>query len=68
MSIADISYICDVTVLMDVFGVDITEIAPGITAWAERMKTALPEYEELIAKPVAGFKEMIAAKTGRQSE
>lgn len=68
LSIADISFICDLTVLTDVLGADITETAPGIADWAERMKEALPEYDELVGKAVVGFKEMIEAKVGHKLE
>ena len=68
MSIADISFICDLTELTDVLGVSVGHVAPGVAAWAVKMKTALPEYEELITKPVAEFKGMLEGMVGRKLE
>lgn len=64
MSIADISFACDLTELTDVLGIKIHHVAPGIASWLERMKTALPEYEELISKPVDEFKKMVKEMFG----
>ena len=65
MSIADISFICDVAT---VFSVDVKTVAPGIGKWIETMKNELPEFEEFIEAPKASFKAMIEAKTGFKIE
>lgn len=64
MSVADISFICDLTVLTDLLKVEICAVAPGIKNWMGRMKTVLPEYEELITKPVNEFKKLVESKLG----
>lgn len=63
MSIADISFICDI---MSVFSIDIRAVAPGIADWIERMRTTLPEFEEFVQKPREAFKGLIEAKTGKK--
>lgn len=65
MTIADISFICDLTIATDVFSVDISNVAPGIVGWMERMKTELKEYDELIGKVAETFLEMIRKKYQR---
>lgn len=66
MSLADISFICDITAATDVLGMKISHITPSLASWSERMKTALPEYDELIAKPNHEFKLSIEKILGRR--
>ena len=68
MSIADISFVCDITELTGVLGVPIGHVAPGIKSWMERMVTELPEYEELITKPIAEFKTFVEGMIGQKIE
>ena len=68
MSIADISFICDITMLTNVLGTDITPVAPGVAGWIERIKEELPEYEELVEKVLEGFKEGMEEKLGHRLE
>ena len=42
-------------------------IAPGVAAWIERMKTLLPEYEELVAKPNEEIREFLKDKLGNKN-
>lgn len=68
MTIADISHICDMTILTDVLNMDLTTVAPGLCAWKERMKRALPEYNEFIGSANEKFKSMTEAKLGHELE
>lgn len=68
MSIADISFICDITMLTNVLGADIAPVAPGVAGWIERIKGELPEYEELVEKVLEGFKEGMEEKLGHKLE
>ena len=65
MSIADISFVCDVS-LIGLLGVDVRAAAPGLADWIERMKTELPEYEEFVEKARGQFKERIEAMAGKK--
>lgn len=65
-SLADISFICDITLVTDVLLIDISNVAPNIATWMKRMITALPEYEKLISEPNAQFKTEIERFIGRE--
>lgn len=65
MSIADISFACDITELTDVLGIKIDDVAPVIVEWLKDVERALPEYEELIAKPMEEFKVMVEEMFGK---
>lgn len=68
MSIADISFICDITLLTEVLGIDISAVAPGIKNWVELMKGSLPEYDEFVGKAVKIFREKLEVKFGHKLE
>lgn len=61
MTIADISAVADITVSTEVMGSDVSS-CPKVVKWLQHMKDNLPEYEELIAKPCAGFKALLAER------
>lgn len=50
MSIADICFACELTELTDTMDISVENVAPGVGEWSKRMKTTLPEYDELITK------------------
>ena len=59
MSIAGISFICDLTVLTNVLGISTNNVVPCLVQRSERMRTELPKYEESIMNPMIELRNVL---------
>lgn len=66
MSIADISFVNDLSLMKDVIGLDIVSVVPNLYQWSKRMENALPEYQEFVTDPVNKFKARLETKFGHK--
>ena len=66
MTIADIAFVNNLSFMADIIRLDIETVASDVTERSKRMKTALPEYKELVGNPVTTLKERLGAKLGHK--